>query len=71
MDGLKIGEFIVWQSARGTGVGKIVSIDIRMNADKKLHPWIVIEECTMGTKISMPADDDYLKMMRVVKMETV
>lgn len=71
MDSLKIGEFIVWHSARGSAVGKVVSIDIRKNADNKLHPWVVIEECTMSTKISMPADDDYLKMMKVSKLELV
>lgn len=69
MKSLKIGEVVVWHSAAGILCGTIVGMDIRTNADNKLHPWIVIEESVNAKKISMPADDGYLKMMKFSKLE--
>lgn len=65
---LAIGNKIKWVSAAGNLEGEIYNIVLDLNAAGKTIPWIDIRvEDRSGMR--MCATDDYLKMMKVEKVE--
>lgn len=76
---LVIGNKVKWVSAadrelRMVGItaqvreGVITNIVLDLNAAHKTIPWMIVEH-TDGRKTKMCATDDYLKMMKVEKVE--
>lgn len=72
---LGVGDDVSWVSAAGYLRGKIVQIDIALNAAYKLVPWITIERTVVrrdGKSIQVRArmcgTDSNLKMMQVTRV---
>jgi hypothetical protein len=68
---LEIGDKIKWVSAAGKIDGKIDKIVLGLNAAGKLIPWLDITLTGRAQTVRLCATDDYLKQLKVEKLELV
>ena len=63
---IRVGDRVRWESATGTTRGEIVSIELGLNANQKLIPWITIETTVndKDSRVRLCGTDSYLKMMK-------
>jgi hypothetical protein len=63
---IRVGDRVRWSSAAGTLRGEITSIDLDLNANQELIPWITIETIVNNKErhVRLCGTDSYLKMMK-------
>lgn len=62
MYNLKVNDKIKWSSAAGVLEGIVTNIELALNGNRELIPWIDVK--TEDGCVRMCASDSYLKMMR-------
>jgi hypothetical protein len=63
---IRVGDRVRWECHAGTLRGEIVSIDLDLNANQELIPWITIETFVNGKeqRVRLCGTYGYLKMMK-------
>ena len=63
---IRVGDRVRWECHAGTLRGEIVSIDLDLNANHELIPWIKIETFVNGKeqRVRLCGTNGYLKMMK-------
>jgi len=63
---IRVGDRVRWSSAAGTLRGEITSIDLDLNANQELIPWITIETTVndKDSRVRLCGTYGYLKMMK-------
>lgn len=63
---IRVGDRVRWECHAGTLRGEIVSIDLDLNANHELIPWIKIETFVNGKeqRVRLCGTYGYLKMMK-------
>jgi hypothetical protein len=65
---IRVGDRVRWESAAGTLRGQITSIDLDLNANQELIPWITIETFINGReqRIRLCGTHGYVRMMKLI-----
>ena len=63
---IRVGDRVRWECHAGTLRGEITSIDLDLNANQELIPWITIETFVNGKeqRVRLCGTYGYLKMMK-------
>jgi hypothetical protein len=63
---IRVGDRVRWECHAGTLRGEIISIDLDLNANQELIPWITIETFVNGKeqRVRLCGTYGYLKMMK-------
>lgn len=63
---IRVGDRVRWECHAGTLRGQIISIDLDLNANQELIPWITIETFVNGKeqRVRLCGTYGYLKMMK-------
>ena len=63
---IRVGDRVRWECHAGTLRGQIISIDLDLNANQELIPWIKIETFVNGKeqRVRLCGTYGYLKMMK-------
>jgi hypothetical protein len=63
---IRVGDRVRWECHAGTMRGEITSIDLDLNANQELIPWITIETTVndKDSRVRLCGTHGYLKMMK-------
>jgi hypothetical protein len=65
---IRVGDRVRWECHAGTLRGQIISIDLDLNANQELIPWITIETFVNGKeqRVRLCGTYGYIRMMELV-----